>query len=62
MRKCEKCEKSYNLGLKRKKLRGKYNPTTKNKQKANLHKTTLLVPGKTSLVCSKCLKTLTKNK
>ncbi len=61
MRKCERCGKSYNLGQKRKKLRGLYNPTKKNKQKANLHKTRLYKKdGKPTYVCSKCLKTLTK--
>jgi ribosomal protein L28 len=55
------CGKSYNIAQKRKKLRGKYNPVKKYKQKANLHKTRLYrEDGKVSLVCSKCLKTLTK--
>lgn len=56
------CEKSYNMAQKRKKLRGQYNPTKTYKQKANLHKTRLLKEGKVSIVCAKCLKTLTKKK
>jgi len=62
MRKCERCEKSYNSGQKRKKLRGQYNPVKRHhKQKVNLHKTRLYrEDGKPAYVCSKCLKTLTK--
>lgn len=60
MRQCERCGKSYNMAQKRKKLRGKYNPTKKHKQKVNLHKTRAYKEGKVCMVCTDCLKTLTK--
>ena len=62
MRKCEKCGKSYKMCGTRKLLRGNYNPTNRSQKKANLVKTNLLIPGKKSLVCTQCLKTLTKKK
>jgi len=62
MRACEKCTKSYEMGGTRVKLRGKYNPTNWSKKRANLQWTTLLVKGKRSLVCTKCLRTLSKTK
>jgi len=62
MRACERCGKSYLMGGTRRKLRGKYNPTNWSKKKANLQWTNLFVSGKRTLVCVKCLKTLTKAK
>ncbi len=60
MRACAICEKSYLMGGTRKLLRGHYNPTKRGKKKANLQWTRALGPGKRSLVCTRCLKTLTK--
>lgn len=60
MRKCEMCGKSYKIAVTRKLLRGHYNPTGKKKRKANLVKITLYKPGHRSLICTRCLKTLTK--
>ncbi|MEK7626647.1 MAG: 50S ribosomal protein L28 [Patescibacteria group bacterium] len=60
MRMCEKCGKSSIGGGTRKLLRGHYNPTAWTKKRANLQWTTLLVKGKRSYVCTKCLRTLTK--
>jgi ribosomal protein L28 len=57
--KCKICGKGSFLVVKRKKLRGKFNPTTKRKQKPNLHYFTL-PSGKRILVCTKCKKLLTK--
>ena len=69
------CEKSYMMGRKRNLLRGHYNPTPKKKKKANLQWTNLhsaedlsiqnAKKSKTAskrriLVCTRCLKTLTK--
>lgn len=58
MRQCEICKKSYQIAITRTKLRGKYNPTGKHKQKANLQNKK--IDGKRMLICTKCLKTLTK--
>jgi len=60
MRACAICGKSYILGGTRKLLRGHYNPTKTGKKKANLQWTRLYAPGKRVLVCTRCLKTLTK--
>ncbi len=72
MRACERCEKSFKMGGTRELLRGKHNPTNWGKKKANLQWTRLLVPGsprsrsggagKRSLVCTRCLRTLSKAK
>jgi len=62
MRACERCGKSFQMGGTRKKLRGKFNPTNWSKKKANLQWTNLFVSGKRTLVCTKCLRTLTKVK
>lgn len=62
MRACERCKKSSQGGGTRKLLRGHYNPTNYGKKKANLQWTSLLVPGKRSLVCTRCLRTLSKTK
>lgn len=60
MRACEMCKKSYLGGGTRKLLRGHYNPTAYGKKRANLQWTRLLSSGKRSLVCTRCLRTLTK--
>ena len=60
MRQCAKCGKSFQMGGTRIKLRGKFNPTNSTKKKANLQWTRLLNNKKRSLVCVKCLKTLTR--
>ncbi len=62
MRKCEKCDKSSKMGGTRVLLRGKHNPTNWTKKRANLQWTNLLVPGKRSYVCAKCMKTLSRAK
>lgn len=62
MRKCERCEKSFKMGGTRELLRGKHNPTNWSKKKANLQWTRLLVPNKRSMVCTRCLRTLSKTK
>lgn len=69
---CTICGKSSRLFGKRKKLRGKYNPTTKKRKYPNLqwikvpedvsHKKFKPFVGKRILVCSKCRKTLQKSK
>ena len=72
MKRCKICAKKRNLARRLKKLRGKYNPTIKRKQKPNLQ--WLKVPigikkpifrdfaGKRILACTKCIKTLAKRK
>ena len=62
MRACKRCGKSYKMGGTRKLLRGHYNPTTSGRKKANLQWTSLLVPGTRSMVCTQCLRTLSKTK
>jgi len=69
-RECTICGKTGMTVTRIKKLRGKYNPTTKRKQKVNLQK--IKVPediqrkeyqpfaGKSVLMCSKCRKTIYK--
>ncbi len=57
---CEKCGKSSIGGGTRKLLRGHHNPTNWTKKRANLQWTNLLIKGKRSYVCTKCLRTLTK--
>jgi ribosomal protein L28 len=72
MRKCQICEKKRALAWRLKKLRGKYNPTIKRKQKPNLQ--WVGVPsnikkqaykqfaGKRILACTKCIKAMSKTK
>jgi ribosomal protein L28 len=56
---CQICKKKYKAVWKRIKLRSKFNPTAKKKQKPNLQ--WLKLPsGKRILVCAKCKKLLTK--
>ncbi|HID11545.1 MAG TPA: hypothetical protein EYP17_09645 [Candidatus Latescibacteria bacterium] len=71
MRQCVICGKKRILVYRRKKLRGKYNPTTKRVQSPNLQ--WLKVPsnikknafqkfaGKRILACTKCIKSLSKD-
>lgn len=56
---CSICGKKTKVAGKRVKLRGKYNPTTKRRQKPNLH-WVKISPKKRVLVCAKCLKALSK--
>jgi len=69
---CQICGKKYSLVWRRVKLRGKYNPTVKRKQKPNLQwvKVPLGIEnpkfkkfaGKRILACAKCIKTLAKRR
>ncbi len=71
-RECKICGKKGMLVNRRKKLRGKYNPTGKRRQKPNLQK--VKIPenvkrkeyqekkGEKVLMCSKCRKTMFKEK
>jgi ribosomal protein L28 len=56
---CQICKKGKFKVVKRKKLRGKFNPVKVKRQKPNLQ-WFKLPSGKRILVCAKCLKTLTK--
>ncbi|MEK7624269.1 MAG: L28 family ribosomal protein [Patescibacteria group bacterium] len=64
--KCYFCEKVSIMGMGRKKLRGKYNPTEKTKKHPNLQWAKLpagsLLAGKRIKACTRCIKTLTKSK
>ncbi len=71
-RQCQICGKGKVLVTRIKRLRGKYNPTSKRKQKPNLQK--VRVPenitrkkyreyaGENVLMCAKCRKTMFKEK
>jgi len=71
-KKCAICEKKSIMAWKLKKLRGKYNPTVKNKKYPNLQ--WVKIPsdidkpnykpfaGKRILACAKCIKALGKQK
>jgi ribosomal protein L28 len=71
-RKCTICEKKSVMASQRKKLMSKYNPTPKKRKYPNLQ--TLNVPieveksaykeyaGKKIIACTKCIKTLSKNR
>ncbi|MCD6550612.1 50S ribosomal protein L28 [bacterium] len=59
-RQCAICKKTGITTKKRKKLRGKYNPTTKKKKYPNLQ-WVRLPNGKRVLACTKCIRTLHKN-
>lgn len=71
-RQCRVCGKGGLLSTRLKKLRGEYNPTSKKRQKVNLQK--VKVPkiverkeyrpfaGKSVSMCSKCRKTMFKEK
>ncbi|MFC1789760.1 bL28 family ribosomal protein [Patescibacteria group bacterium] len=58
---CAVCAKGYNLAWRRVKLRGKYNPTIKRKQKPNLQ-WVKLPSGKRVKACTNCIKALGKRK
>ncbi len=60
MRACERCGKSHIMGGTRKLLRGHYNPTNWSKKKANLQWTKSYISGKRTLLCTRCIRTLTK--
>jgi len=72
MKQCAICQKRRNLAWRLKKLRGKYNPTIKRKQKPNLQWVRIPIgikkplyrefAGKRILACAKCIKTLSKRK
>lgn len=59
MRACAKCGKSFTMGGTRKLLRGKHNPTRWTKKKANLQWSRAM-GGARRLLCTKCIKTLTR--
>jgi len=56
---CTICGKKGKIAWRRVKLRGKYNPTTKRKQKPNLQWVTL-PSGERVKACAKCIKALSK--
>ena len=72
MKRCAICAKKMNIAWRLVKLRGKYNPTIKRKQKPNLQ--WVRVPlgikkqpfkqfaGKRILACTKCIKAISKRK
>jgi hypothetical protein len=60
MRKCEICGKGKKLIIKRKKLRGKYNPVKKDWQKPNLQ--FLKINDQRILVCKDCRRLILKGK
>jgi len=72
MKKCQICGKKRKISGRLQKLRGKYNPTGKRKQKPNLQWVTIPLSikkepfrkfaGKRILACTKCIKTLAKLK
>jgi len=69
-RQCQICEKKRKIVWRRKKLRGKYNPTAKRAQQPNLQWAEVPLgfkkepfkkfAGKRVLLCSKCRKTILK--
>ncbi len=61
MRKCANCGKTPIMAGTRKLLRGHYNPTAWSRKYPNLQKTKLPT-GERALVCTQCLKTLSKAK
>lgn len=58
-RQCALCGKKSKIVIKRVKLRGKFNPTTKRRQKPNLQYFKLS-SKKRVLICTKCRKKLSK--
>ncbi|HZX50235.1 MAG TPA: hypothetical protein VFE94_03815 [Candidatus Paceibacterota bacterium] len=56
---CAICGKHSNIAWRLVKLRGKYNPTAKHKQKPNLQWTRLLSGGRVK-ACTKCIKNLAR--
>ena len=61
MRKCAVCGKGYIKKTVRKKLRGKYNPTTTQRKRPNLQ-WVRLPSGKRVKACTRCIKTLSKTR
>lgn len=61
MRQCTICGKGSVVRGARKKLRGKYNPTTKSRKYPNLQKTSI-AQGLRVLACTQCIRTLNKEK
>jgi len=72
MKQCQICAKKRNLARRLNKLRGKYNPTDKRKQKPNLQWVRIPIgikkplfkdfAGKRILACTKCIKAIGKRK
>ncbi|MBD3282220.1 MAG: 50S ribosomal protein L28 [Candidatus Portnoybacteria bacterium] len=58
---CEICNKKSTVTVSRKKLRSKYNPTTKRRQHPNLQ-WVRLDNGKRVKACAKCIKRMGKDK
>ncbi len=58
---CAICGKSYIKSITRKKLRGKYNPTSKKRKYPNLQ-WVRLPSGKRVKACAKCIKAMGKTK
>ncbi len=58
MKQCEICGKGSVVRWNRKKLRGKFNPTHKERKYPNLQKA--LIKGEKVLVCAQCIKTAAK--
>jgi len=58
---CAICKKKSTMVWKLKKLRGKYNPTTKKRKYPNLQ-WVRLPSGKRVLACTKCIKAMGKRK
>lgn len=56
---CAMCAKGSYMTVKRKLLRGHYNPTAKKRKHANLQ-WAILASGQRAEICTKCLKTLHK--
>ncbi|MBI1971518.1 MAG: hypothetical protein HYS52_01555 [Candidatus Wildermuthbacteria bacterium] len=56
---CAICGKTFNIAWRLVKLRGKYNPTTKRKQRPNLQWTRLF-SGERVRACAKCIKAVSK--
>jgi len=56
---CAICGKKGMMVVKRRKLRGKFNPTTKRRKYPNLQ-WVRLISGKKILACAKCIKALSK--
>ncbi len=61
MRQCSICGKTSMMVGVLKKLRGKYNPTTKRRKYPNLQ-WTRLISGERVLACAKCIKAESKTK
>jgi len=59
---CSICKKGSMMVWKLKKLRGKYNPTSKKRKYPNLQWVHLPSSGKRVLACAKCIKALGKRK